>query len=89
LKQRDALSPLFFNFVLNYAIKKVQVNKNGLNLLVHISFFMLMMLIYWVEAYILNPLPPNALAVASKEISREVNAVKTKYIFMSRDQNAG
>jgi len=46
LKQRDALSPLFFNFVLNYAISKVQVNKDGLNLMVHISFFMLMMLIY-------------------------------------------
>jgi hypothetical protein len=27
--------------------------------------------------------------VASKEIGLQVNAVKTKYMFMSRDQNAG
>jgi hypothetical protein len=88
LKQRDALSTLFFNFVLNYAIRKVQVNKDGLNLMVNISFFMLMTLIYWVEAYILKE-PPDAVVIAVKEISREVNAVKTKYMFISRDQNAG
>jgi hypothetical protein len=88
LKQRDALSTLFFNFVLNYAIRKVQVNKDGLNLMVNISFFMLMTLIYWVEAYVLKK-GPDAVVVAIKEISREVNAVKTKYMFISRDQNAG
>jgi hypothetical protein len=54
LKQRDALSTLFSNFVLNYAIRKFQVNKDGLNLMVHISFCMLVMLIYWVEAFILK-----------------------------------
>jgi len=32
---------------------------------------------------------PDSLVVASKEISREVNVVKTKYMVMSRDQNAG
>ena len=30
-----------------------------------------------------------ALVVATKEIGLEVNADKTKYVFMSRDQNAG
>jgi hypothetical protein len=32
LKQGDALSPLFFNFALNYAIARVQVNQDGLKL---------------------------------------------------------
>jgi hypothetical protein len=55
LKQGDALSPLLFNFVVKYVIRRVQVNQDGLNLNVHISYwFMLIMLIYyWAEAYIL------------------------------------
>ena len=39
LKQGDALSPVLFNFVLEYAIRRVQVLK-----------LMLIMLTYWAEA---------------------------------------
>jgi len=32
LKQGDALSPMLFNFVLEYTIRRVQVNQDGLKL---------------------------------------------------------
>ena len=32
LKQGDVLSPLFFKFALEYSIRRVQVNKDGLKI---------------------------------------------------------
>ena len=54
LKQRDALSPLPFNFALEYAIRTVQVIQNGLKLNgTHQILIYADMLICWEEAYIL------------------------------------
>jgi hypothetical protein len=89
LKQGDALSPLFFNFVLEYAIRSVQANQEDLNLNgIHQRLF------YADDVNVLgrsvHALKENtqALLVANKEIGLEVNAEKTEYMVMSRDQNA-
>jgi len=90
LKQGDALSPLLFNFALEYAARRVQVNQDGLKLNgTH------QLLVYADDVDILggsvHTVKDNAeaLIVASKETGLEVNADKTKYMVMSRDQNAG
>jgi hypothetical protein len=49
---------------------------------------MLMMLMYWVEAYILIKKNTEAVAVPSKETGLEVNAEKNKCMVMSRDKHA-
>jgi len=49
---------------------------------------MLMMLICWEEIYILYRKKLEVFLVASKETALEVNADKTKYMVLSRDQNA-
>ena len=45
---------MLFNSALEYVIRRVQVNQDGLKLMVHISFWLMsMILIDWEEAYVL------------------------------------
>jgi hypothetical protein len=88
LKQGDALSPLLFNFALECAIRGVQANREGLKLngtyqlLVYADYVNILGgSVHAIKKHI------EALVVASKEIGLEVNAEKTKYMVMSRDQN--
>jgi len=90
LKQGDALSPMLSNFALEYAIRRVQVNQDGLKLNgTH------KLLAYADDVNILGGSIHNlkenaeALVAATRKIGLEVSADKTKYMVMSRDQNAG
>jgi len=78
------------HFVLEYAIRRVQVNQHGLKLNgTH------QLVVYGDYVNILGVSVHNikgneeGLKVASKEIGLEVNVDKNKYMVMSRDQNAG
>jgi len=90
LKQGDALSPLFFNFVLECAIRRVQVKQDGLKLngTHHLLVYADDVNILGGTIYIVKE-NAEALLVATKEIGLEVNADKTKYMIVSQDQNGG
>jgi len=84
LQQGDTLLPLLFNFALEYAIRRVRVNQNGVKLnSTH------QLLVYADDVNILGrsicTIRENTegLAVSSKENVREVNTDKTKYMDMS------
>jgi hypothetical protein len=88
LKQEDALASLFFNFALEYAIRKVRGNQMGLKLNgTH------QLLAYADDVNLLgdntHTINENTetLIDASKEVGLEVNLEKTKYMLVSRDQN--
>jgi hypothetical protein len=90
LKQGDALSPLLFNFALEYAIRRFQVNQVGL------KFNGTHQLLAYADD--VNLLGDNidtikksteTLIDASKEVGLEMNVEKTKYMLLSCHQNVG
>jgi hypothetical protein len=83
LIQGDALLPVLFNFALECATRRVQVNQDGLKLNTTCQ------LLVYADANILggsiHTTKKNAeiLVVASKETGLGVNADKTKYMVLS------
>jgi hypothetical protein len=87
LKQGDVLNPLFFNFALEYATRKIQEHQVGLKLN---GTHQLMACADDVNLLGDN-IKKNAetLFDASREVGLEINVEKTKYMLLSRHQNAG
>ena len=81
---------MLLNFALEYAFKRVQVNQDGLKLngthqlLAYADYVNILGgSVYTVKKN------SEASVAATKEIGLEVNSHKTKYMTVSRDQNAG
>jgi hypothetical protein len=90
LKQGDALSPLLFNFALEYVVRKAQENQVGLKLKgTH------QLLAYADDVNLLgdniDTIKKNTETIidTSKEVGLETNVEKTKYMFLFRHQNVG
>ena len=90
LKQGDALSPMIFNFALNYAITRVQVNQDGLKLNGTHQLLSYADDVNILAGSIYTPKEnAESLLASTREIGLEVSANKSNYMVTYRDQNAG
>jgi len=80
VKQGNALPPLLFSYAVEYSIRRVQI---------HIRFWFMLKILNVLGGSVHTIKNTQAVVVGSKEIGLEVNSDETKYIVMSRDQNAG
>jgi len=82
--------PLLFNFISEYAIRRVQVYHDGLKLNVthHLVIYADGVNILGRSVHTIKK-NAEAIVVASKKIRLEVNADKTKSMVMSQDKYAG
>jgi hypothetical protein len=85
LKQGDALSPLLFNFAVEYAIRRVQANQEGLKLCGTCQLLVYADDVVNILDESIHGIKKNAevLVVTSRETGLEVNAEKTKCMVMS------
>ena len=87
MKKGDVLPPLLFSCALESAVRWVQANQTEIkwytSVLIYAHDNIFGEIIYTVRKN------TETLVMVSKEIGLEVNAEKTKYTVMSRDQNAG
>jgi hypothetical protein len=89
LQQDDALSPLLFNFALEYSVRRVQENQEGL--ILNGTHHLLAYVDVNIVGENIDTIQRNtkSLLDVSKEVGLEVNPEKTKYMLVSRCQKAG
>jgi hypothetical protein len=80
---------MVFNFAIEYALKRVQINQNGFKLNSSHQILVYANYVNILGGSVRTIKKAEVWVVASKEIGLEVNAHKTEYMVMSRDQNAG